>query len=200
MKIWTACLLLVLGSQSAMADCFQTYEHKLLQQEKHRAAIIAASIAVGDLALCPIFPLAGALIMGGTAVVIGGTTFLMNELNKNATTLPAGLKQYIVLNSVLNSGTAIDIEEKADIWLVGKRVKFHYRVPSARQSDFMDDFTDSIQEDVAGRCFREISEDKLRLAVSDLMQNEQLCKDDKGAYKAMSMGKFKAMISLQLCK
>ena len=200
MKIWAACLLLVLGTHSAMADCFQTYEHKLLTQEKNRARIIAASILVGDLALCPIFPAAGAIIMGGTAVVIGGTTFLMDELNKNATTLPAGLKQYIVINSVLNSGSPIDIEEKADTWLLGKRVKFHYRVPTARQADFMDDFTDSIQQDVSERCFREISEDKLRLAVSDLMQNEQLCKDDKGAEKALSMAKFKTLIALQLCK
>lgn len=187
-------------SSAAKAECYQAYETKLINQEVNRARVIAIAVALGDLALLPILPVSGEIILGGTAIAVGGTTYIIDELDKHQKLLPQGLKEYIVLNSVMNGAAPIDIEKKANVWLFGRRAKFHYRIPTDEQANVMDDFTDSIQQDVADRCFKEITVTDVNAAVASLMQNDQLCTTGKGKHKALTMNKFKTQIALEICK
>ena len=194
---------MVLSAQSAKANCFDVYEGKLLKQEVRRDAVIAISVGAGVLALSPIFLPLGMAVVGGSAVLIGGSTFMRQEFNKTGLTFPTGLKQYMILNDVAHPGTAIDIVAKKNAWLFGRRTGFHYKVPAAEQDTFLSDkFADSVQQYVSGNpdCQATASDDKVRAAVTELMKTERLCKNTKGEYASLSMNEFKTLIAQQICK
>lgn len=185
---------------TASSDCREIYEAKLLRKEAWRARRSAAAVFVGAFAVSPLVTPLGAVTFGSFAVLLLGSGSGMHILNKQKIILPRAVKQYMIVDEVLNPNQSLHLEDYTNQILFGRKVGYKYDfLPEAKKQLFYT-FITHLQKKAQRRGanynqIQNVTEESVRNTISELMKKgNALCTNSRGKEKALMMFKFENIV------
>lgn len=184
----------------AKANCLDVYKGNLLRKEAWRARRSAASVFVGVFAISPLVTPLGAVTFGSFAVALLASGSGMHILNKKKIVLPKAVKQYMLVDEVMNPGQSLHLEDYTNQVLFGRPVGYKYDFKPETKKKLLASFVEHLKEKFQRKGayahqVESVTDESVRKTILQLMGvGNELCTNKRGKEKALMMFKFENVI------
>lgn len=193
-------LFLFPSTGQAKSNCLDVYKANLLRKEAWRARRSAASVFVGVFAISPLVTPLGAVTFGSFAVALLASGSGMHILNKKKIVLPRAVKQYMLVDEVINPGQSLHLEDYTSQILFGRPVGYKYDFQPETKKKLLASFVEHLKSKFERRGayahqVEGVTDESVRKTISQLMNaGNGLCTNKRGKEKALMMFKFENKI------